>query len=70
MTQTSPPESPARSTVHRPYTAPTYLRSARLLALAYAGISIGAVGTAVFFVAVATVLSVYKPWGKTRFAAR
>lgn len=27
-------------------------------------------GTAVFFVVVATVLSVYKPWGKTRFAER
>lgn len=27
-------------------------------------------GTAVFFVAVATVLSVYKPWGRTRWARR
>ncbi|MGH3932395.1 MAG: hypothetical protein ACRDTF_20745 [Pseudonocardiaceae bacterium] len=49
-----------------------------LLEAAGGGVAVGELGiwlvtgfgTAVFFVAVAMVLSVYKPWGKTRFAGR
>lgn len=53
-------------------------RSAQFAAAAGDGAGVGELGvwlvtgfgTAVFFVALAMVLSVYKPWGKTRFAGR